>query len=393
VKKYVHLIFISSDWEDYHRKIFTQTINENFKSWSDVYLIQYPISLTVNLFIKFKKKFLGFLTGKYKLKEIENGIMVYTPFILFHINLWTKIKFLKFIDVFILSFLLNSLIKKFKNKKIILWVYIPEHFLVIKKLKYDFLVYDFYDNYIYTLDGTLNEEKNYYNDELIKKSNLVICTAKVMFENAIKQNANSIYLPNANNAGNRNFKFDEKIKTELLNIEEPIIGYVGNIRDWIDFELIEFILKNYEEAKIVFVGPIDKTAKKYVKRLETYNNFMLIGNKPLDLIPYYLKSFRVGIIPFKHTKFTEGVMPIKFFEYLNAEIPIVTTNLPDFKFYKEYIGYSESYEEFLNNCKAAINGDFENKVKYYKKLAEENTWEKRVEVLERIFIREFAIKN
>lgn len=392
-KKFVHLFFISSDWENYHRKVFTQTIQSSFKKWSDVYLIQYPVSLTVNLFIKFRKRFLGFITGKYKLRETEDGIKIFTPFVLFHINLWNRIGFLKFIDIFILSFIIKNLLKKLNDKIIILWVYLPEHLLIIKKLRYNFLIYDFYDNQAYSTDGILIKEKDLLNNELIKKSDLVICTGRVLYENAVRQNINSIHLPNANNAGSKIVNSKSDIVTELTGMTGPIIGYVGNVRDWIDFELIKYLLEEYREAKIVFVGPVDKTAVKCIRKLSHYTNLIITGNKPVELIPHYLKSFKVGIIPFKLNKFTEGVMPYKFFEYLNAGIPIVTTYLPDFKFYESHIGYSKNYNQFLENCKSAINGGFENKVKNYENLARENSWEKRVEVLSNIFKEKFKIDN
>lgn len=380
--KYVHLILLSSVWEGYHRKVFTETLYDKFNSWSDFVLIQFPISLTVNLFVKFKKKLLGYFTGNYAFKEIKSGMYLFTPVILFHLKLWDKIRQLKLIDIYLLTKQINKCSSKFADKKIILWVYLPEHFLLLKKIKYDYLIYDFYDNNVFTSDGKPKKNYKFYNDELIKKSNLVICTAGKLFEVARNLNVNSLHIPNANNAGDPIFFKKNDFKTELSDFKEPIIGYVGNIRDWIDFELIEKLLINFKNAKIVLVGPVDKTAVKYIKKISKYENLILTGEKQLELIPKYIEEFKVGIIPFKLNKFTEGVMPIKFFEYLSAGIPMVTTNLPDFKFYEKIIGYSQNHSEFIKNCEEALNGSYEGKIIEYKKIALENTWEKRVEIIE-----------
>lgn len=393
-KKYVHLVFISSDWVFFHRKRFIRTIADRFSEWTDVILIQPSLSISVHLFTKFKSKILAYFTGKNKYNEVEKGIKLFTPFIFFHHLFWSKVKFFKSVDVFLLSRQINKLIiKKQQGRKVILWMQIPENFFLVKKVNYDYLVYDYYDNHIYSVDGELLKHKAFYNQELIKKCDLVICTAIEMYNQASKFNKNSLYLPNANNAGDIDFIFDENIHTEISTIKEPIIGYIGNIRNWIDFNLIEYLLNELIDVKIVFVGLIDKSAKNNIKKLKKYKNFILTGNKPLELVPYYLKLFNVGIIPFKLTKFTEGVLPNKFFEYITANIPVVTTNLPDFKFYKEYIGISETYEKFLINCKAAIKGEFKDKVKMYPKLALENTWDKRVEVLAKAYKDKLGLED
>ena len=381
MNKYAHLIIIG-EWEGFHRRRFMEILTKRFHDWSDFIFIQTPISLTVNLFYRFKDKFIGYITGKYEYTELESGIKLFTPIIIFNLLLWSKIKFLKNLDVFLYSFQINRFIKKrLFDKKIIFWVIYPEHYMYARKIKYDYLVYDLYENYIYTFKSKLIKDKAYYNQELMKICDLIISSGVVMYEQAKNLNKNSLYLPSANNAGDVDFKYDENIKTELSDIKEPIIGYVGNIRFWIDFSLIELLLKEFPYAKIVFVGPVDRTAKKSVRKLLKYKNFMLTGNKPLEMVPYYLKEFDVGIVPFKYTKFTEGTSPYKFYEYLIAGIPIVTTNLPDQKVFKDVVGYAETNEEFVQYCKDAINGGFKEKVKKYKEIAKENTYEKRVDVL------------
>ncbi len=77
----------------------------------------------------------------------------------------------------------------------------------------------------------------------------------------------------------------------------------------------------------------------------------------------------------------EGVFPNKFYEYMALEIPVVTTALVELKPYADFIGYSYNKEEFLINCRKAINGEFKEKVKYYSKIAQENSWRNRAKVI------------
>ena len=53
MNEYAHLIIIG-EWEGFHRKRFIELIVDKFQNWSDTILIQNPLSLTVNLFHRFK---------------------------------------------------------------------------------------------------------------------------------------------------------------------------------------------------------------------------------------------------------------------------------------------------------------------------------------------------
>jgi hypothetical protein len=79
--------------------------------------------------------------------------------------------------------------------------------------------------------------------------------------------------------------------------------------------------------------------------------------------------------------YMEGVFPNKFFEYMAANVPIVTTALVELKKYSDIIGYSNSNEEFILNCEAALEGKFVDKIKNYKNIAKENSWANRADVV------------
>lgn len=374
--KYSHIILISSEWNEYHRKEFTEELYKQLSSWSSVFIIQLPVSLLVHLFSNFKSKILGLLSGKFKPIKLQNNVVLFTPVILFHYLLWLKFKPFAILDSYLLSYQINKFIKKQCGKidYKLLWVYFPQLFPLTRIFKNNFLIYDYYDNFDYDYNGNIKKPDSVYNEKLISKSSIVICTAQKLYERAIRINKNSLYLPN----GNSYYKILKATSTEPpFNKKRKIVGYIGAYRDWSDFSLVESMVKKLQEVDFVFVGAIHHSAEISYKALLKNENFYHIPPQPFEKAAEFLKIFDVGIIPFRINRFTEGVFPNKFFEYMAAGIPIVSTALMDLRKYSNIIGYSKNNMEFISNLRKALNGVFNGEIEKYKDLALKNSWKEK----------------
>ncbi|MBN8568912.1 MAG: glycosyltransferase, partial [Ignavibacteria bacterium] len=175
------------------------------------------------------------------------------------------------------------------------------------------------------------------------------------------------------------------VKNDVLKKIEgkKIIGYLGTVRNWMDFDLLEAILRKFPNAVLMFVGYVDRNGVDDFERLKKYKNLLHIDFIPQEETPSYLAAFDVGLIPFKVNDFTVSVFPYKFYEYIAASIPIVTTALPELYQFKEYILYSETNEMFLENTKSILEGKFKLDKVNYSKIAYDNSWDKKVGILEK----------
>lgn len=376
---FTNIILISSEWKDYHRKEFTEELYKKISSWSDVLLVQLPVSLFVHLFTNFKQKILGLFTGKYKTVKLQEKVFLFTPVILFHYLLWLKFKPFAYIDSVLLKIQINSFIKKkFHSDFKILWLYFPQLYPCTDVLNYEYLIYDYYDNYDYDYNGKILSLDSDYNEKLIKRSNFIFCTARKLYERAKNLNNNSFYIPNGNsfekisNADVKKINFVKKKKT---------IGYLGTYRNWVNFELVEELVDKYKDVDFLFVGGIHPTGVESFERLRKYNNFYHLPPQPFEIAINYLKVFDVGIIPFRINKFTEGVFPNKFFEYMAAGVPIVTTSLPDLQYFAEFIYYSENDQIFIKNIDSILKKESGQYSESLKTIALNNSWKKRIELL------------
>ncbi len=388
---FTNIILISSEWKDYHRKEFTEELYKKISSWSDVLLVQLPVSLFVHLFTNFRQKILGLFIGNYKTVKLQEKVFLFTPVILFHYLLWLKFKPFAYIDSVLLKIQINLFIKKKGRSDFkILWLYFPQLYPCTDVLDYNYLVYDYYDNYDYDYEGEIIAGDSEYNEKLIKRSNFIICTARKLYERAKALNNNSFYIPNGNsfekisNADSKKINFVKKRKT---------IGYLGTYRNWVDFELVEKLVERFKDVDFLFVGGIHPTGIESFEKLKKNENFYHVPPQPFEIAVNYLKIFDVGIIPFRINKFTEGVFPNKFFEYIAAGIFVVTTALPDLEKFLNVVGYSINREDFYTNIANALDGKFAEKSFKYKEIAMETSWKKTTDYLNKILSDNLKLKK
>jgi uncharacterized SAM-binding protein YcdF (DUF218 family) len=116
------------------------------------------------------------------------------------------------------------------------------------------------------------------------------------------------------------------IPADLAALPRPIAGYVGGIHQWIDFPLLASVARQLPEVSFALVGPVqcDVSALKLP-------NIHLLGKRPHDELPRYLKAFDAGLVPYRLTDYTANVYPTKLNEYLAMGMPVVATDLPEIR--------------------------------------------------------------
>jgi glycosyltransferase involved in cell wall biosynthesis len=112
-----------------------------------------------------------------------------------------------------------------------------------------------------------------------------------------------------------------------VDLEGPIVGFVGLLGSRIDFPLIEAIAER--GRSLLLVGPrhwefdIERADKVLARP-----NVCWVGKKEFDELPSYLRMIDVGIVPYTDSAFNRGSFPLKTLEYLSAGRAVVATDLP-----------------------------------------------------------------
>ncbi len=130
--------------------------------------------------------------------------------------------------------------------------------------------------------------------------------------------------------------------------EGPIIGYIGSVYPWLDYELIERVARDVPEAQLVMMGHAHPDVRGKLQALSALPNFRFLGPKPYADVPRYLRHFSVAIIPFRKIPLTAAVNPVKLYEQSAAGIPTVATDFSqDLQDFKGLLGIAGTHEEFV----------------------------------------------
>lgn len=212
-------------------------------------------------------------------------------------------------------------------------------------------------------------------EKMISDYDITVTTSKELFR--LKSPfSNKIYqIPNA--ADIRLFDTDDKLEVpeRMIQIDHPIVTYVGNIDPRLDFDLLEYLAENMKDVNFVFIGP--KTSSQ-VSGLEVFSNVHFMGKMDISEIPAYLDCSDCAIIPFRCNELTKSIYPLKVNEYLAMGKPVVSTGFSeDIRDFEDIISIASTKETFMSAIQLAIQSYDKGIVIQRKERARLNNWEAR----------------
>lgn len=182
------------------------------------------------------------------------------------------------------------------------------------------------------------------------------------------------YVPNGVNFDY--FKSYDFAAEPILWHKHPVVGYVGALAEWFDFELLEYALKKLPDFHFVLVGsPVPATKPILQALLQNFSNLQWMGQQPYERIPAFIHSFDIGIIPFRRSPLIEGVSPIKFFEYSACGLPVVSMRWAELELYQNEVFLAETQDDFIRGLRQATHNH--DRVRQ-KNFAAKNSWKERV---------------
>lgn len=342
---------------------------DDFSKWANAYQIEsfiklnkgirvigvnFPVSLATLLCnpVRFAKYL---IRNKSKVQE---GIYSFAPFSFLPLNIINRYNFLIKLHRWLFKLQFNCYLKKIdalENRVIFIndLEAAPAFSEIVDCNK--LLVYDCRDEHTYNED-TLNRKAQEIENDILNKADIVFTVAEFSYKSRLKKNKNTFLIPNG--ADYDLFKQadseDTPIHHGLDKIPRPIVGYLGNTRSWLDFELLEFLADRLPSISFVFVGPVEKDIRHKVDSLKKHNNVYFFSRIERKYLPSVLKPFSVCIIPFKFNRFNLSTSPIKFWEYLATGKPILSLKIPDFACYEDLVALYTTKEEALSKLQGLL---------------------------------------
>ncbi|HTX68666.1 MAG TPA: glycosyltransferase [Thermoleophilia bacterium] len=220
--------------------------------------------------------------------------------------------------------------------------------------------------------------------QLLAAADVVFCSAAGLFESKRRMVSGAIHLVR-NGADVEHFvSRGRSVPTDMVQLPRPIVGYVGAVADWIDFELLRAVARLRPQWSFVLIGPVFKGMRMgdttVLRPILDVANVYLLGPRAYEEVPAYLEAFDVATIPFKLNGLTEDTNPIKVYEYLAAGVPVVSTPLPEVLSLPG-VGVASTAAEFVEQCEIAsrVRSDAD-ALPERVGTAVRNSWEARAEV-------------
>jgi glycosyltransferase involved in cell wall biosynthesis len=378
-----NMIYLSpgSWYHEFHRKPLVKAISKHHNV-NKVFLIEPPADL-FHAPLKNWKRLRHAIKSFFSTSREDENIYVFTPFIFLHQMLAYRFLLIRYINIFIFNKGMRRLLKREGiDENIVLSVFRPEMVDFINFHDHMIRIYDCYDEYLLTSQDKKIKNLDKLEKELMVKSDIIFTTSQKLLEKSLKHNKNSFLIPNAADTDLFGRAYLEKLDppNDIKNLKRPIIGYIGALRDWQDFELLEYLFTNNPDMNFVFIGHNKKSAVKKGKDFNRFQNVHFLGQKKFEEVPAYLRHLDVAIIPNSMTLYNQSVVPYKLFEYLAAGKKIVSTNHSiDLKmYYGDYVRTAKNKIEFSEKLNEILSDNIIDLQKIFE-FGQKQSWKSRVE--------------
>jgi len=337
------IIFFSDDWGRYPST--TQHIAKILSKHNRILWIG---SLGLR---KPQLNFKDFLRVVEKLKKIFNRpeksllherVFFSNPLIIpFHDN-----AILRKLNNFIINYVVKSRIKKLNFQKPILFTSSPVVADLIGNLNERISVYLCLDDYT-LFKGAFNSLLELEN-KILAKADVVFSVSDSLLKSRVPKSGRNYFLPQGVDLNH--FHYVNNLVKPKDSFKSSVIGFFGLISNWVDIDLIIKCAKTYPQYSFLIIGKAEQNIDKLIQ----LPNLEYLGEIPYKELPAYAKIFDVGLIPFKVNDLTIAVNPIKLIEYFALGIPVLSTNLPEVKKFRDLVLVANSDEEFVKFLPLAV---------------------------------------
>ena len=194
-------------------------------------------------------------------------------------------------------------------KRPVVWTFLPTPLVreIIPRLDPAVSLYYCIDDFASSSRGARRITK--HEEQMFRDVDLVFVTSEKLRARASKYSRSVHLFP----FGVSFKKFEQasegsqEIPKDLAALRRPVIGYVGGVHRWIDFEMLAEVARQMPETSFALIGPLQTDAVAIVD----LPNIHLLGKRAHEDIPMYIKGFDVGIVPYRDSEYTANVYPTK----------------------------------------------------------------------------------
>jgi glycosyltransferase involved in cell wall biosynthesis len=246
----------------------------------------------------------------------------------------------------------HSLLQARGCKKCALYLWRPEFAGTLEQLPHDLSIYHIDDEYSFSNAET---EITPAERRLLESVGQVFIHSPAMMQKKGRFNRNTEFVPNG--VDYRSFATPVSEPADLRQIPYPRIGYVGRLKQTLDWSLLLELSTAHPGWSFVFVGPkaphreIDGPLDEMSRRANVY----FLGGKPAHCLGAYPQHFDVCIMPYHVDGYTKYIYPLKMHEYLASGTPVVSSAIRSVEDFRHVIDVASTREEWSNSLEHALS--------------------------------------
>ncbi len=231
------------------------------------------------------------------------------------------------------------------------WLYTPTALPLLDLLDPEVVVYDCMDElsaFLHPPPGLVEQEQRLFAcADLVFAGGPSLYEAKRRFHPEVHCFPSSVDVAHFRQALDRNIAHPA-----YRSLQGPKLGFFGVLDERFDGALIAALADSEPSWRIVLVGPV---AKIDPARLPRRPNIHYTGQQPYAMLPAFLAGWDLCLLPFALNDATRFISPTKSLEYMAAELPVVSTAVPDVvSQHADVIAIAHTPDEFIGHCRRAL---------------------------------------
>lgn len=379
-----------------HRLPFIHSLAKNMIGIGHIMVVTHNVPLSLSLSKNTRRLHLNL--KKPSCRQDRDNLYVYNPLLPMNLSVAERVPGLLNLCKSYLKVQLHRICTTlgfYDGSPSVAWTTHPFHFHYAGLAREDLILYECYDDFSRIAGGPPDYHVLDLERRLAQRADLILATAHTLFERLVKENASTFYFPNAVDFEmfNRATDPDVPIAKELADIPRPIIGFMGNLCGWYDFQLLEKVISRQRPWSFVFIGEVADEVHHLVAPLQTLPNTSFLGWRDFDALPSFLKGFDVAIMPYQVSDWTHTINPNKMWQYMAAGVPIVSTPIREVLGLKGIIETGADPGGFIAAIERCLTGRNQSQLVRQIAIAKQESWDQRVKVAIDLVTRRLAGEN
>lgn len=252
------------------------------------------------------------------------------------------------------------------------WFYSASFVPLLDVYDYETIVYDCMDEL--TLFKGAPAELLIQEKFLVANANIVFTGGKSLYESKKSLHNNVYCFPSSVDREHFAEALNSiSIPDDVAHLTNPMVGYYGVIDERIDMKLLDDTAIANPDIDFVMIGPLAKITEA---DLPKPGNIHYPGMRSYDLLPHYLKAFRIAMMPFAMNDATKFISPTKTLEYMSAHKPIISTPVRDVvRDYAHCLDIVETPAQFTDAIKRNLEQPNPKRIDDFRSILDRTSWD------------------